>query len=217
VEITSIKKISFWILGGLAALFLYSCGGGSSSSGGGGSSADYNYLNLHNAQYLDGHTIRWLGTINVFTNNIPGAEAAFNRWGLSFNFINYEPGEGVTLAYTSSEAYCGVSYIYYYTSGRLFRVNILIARNQQNCAGGLDNTLAHEAGHAVGYLGHSSDGGLMDPTGGSGVITTAVRNMVSLLYSMAPGTDINPFISRKATLFGKYRNGGTEIIMRVEH
>lgn len=51
--------------------------------------------------------------------------------------------------------------------------------------------LTHEVGHCLGIHEHTSDGGLMDPgSAASNTITTPVKNMLGLLYSLPPGTDI---------------------------
>ena len=80
-------KVIRLILIGLLSVSLWSCAGSSSDSGGGGSNGDYRFLYDHNAQQLDGHTIRWdSNTIKVYTGGIPGAESAVNRWAGPVNF-----------------------------------------------------------------------------------------------------------------------------------
>jgi hypothetical protein len=91
-------KIGWFIV---LALALYFCSSGGSSSGGGGSpSADYQFLYDHKASVLDGHTVRWgTNTVKVFTNNIPGAEAAINRWAgpVNFFFVGSPLSDGISL------------------------------------------------------------------------------------------------------------------------
>jgi hypothetical protein len=45
-------------------------------------------------------------------------------------------------------------------------------------------------GHGIGFLDHTSDGGLMDPDGGNGQFTEPVTTMIRNLYALAPGTFI---------------------------
>ena len=40
-------------------------------------------------------------------------------------------------------------------------------------------TVTHETAHAIGFLGHTSDGGLMDPDGGNGDITPLVAGVLT--------------------------------------
>jgi hypothetical protein len=214
--------ILFRLFGLLILLGLAACSGGDTDSGGGYSGADYRFLYEHNAQYLDGHTIRWeSNTVTVYTRGIPGAEAAVNRWAgpVGFVFINYPPAVGISFDWTTSNSYCGVSYTDYYTSGRIVKATIYINENQTNCRGGLDNTLAHETAHALGFFNpHTSDGGLLDPDGGNGTITPAVRNFFSLLYSHPYGWNINPYLSLKTRILSpKYRSDGVERITRVDY
>jgi hypothetical protein len=206
----------------LLIIVLGSCsGGGGSDSGGGYSSADYRFLNEHNAQYLDGHTIRWeSNTIYVYTNGLPGAQEAINRWSgpMSFVFVNYRPSVGISFDWTGSSSYCGVTYTDYYTSGKIAKATIYIATDQTRCRGGLDNTLTHESAHALGFFTHTSDGGLMDPDGGNGNITTTMRNFFSLLYSHPYGWDITNYLSpQRKVLINNYRPNGTEIRTRIDY
>jgi hypothetical protein len=204
------------------ALALSSCETGSSSSGGGGSSSgDYRFLYDHNATHLGGHTIRWeSNTIKVYTGGIAGAEAAINRWvgPVNFSYVGSSPSDGISFSWTSSNSYCGITYTYYTNSGRISQAIVQIATNQALCRGGLDNTVSHEAAHALGFFGHTADGGLMDPDGGNSNITTPVRNFMSLLYSHPFGWDITPFLSLQGKLMSSlYQKNGTQILVRVEY
>jgi len=51
----------------------------------------------------------------------------------------------------------------------------------------------HELGHAVGFGGHTNDGGVMDPAPRNMTITSTVRDMVSTLYSLPIGYALTRF------------------------
>lgn len=199
------------LLAGCADLF--------SDSDGDSSLSDYQFLYEHNAKELDGYTVRWASNdIKVYTGGISGAEGAINRWAgpVSFTFVNSPPSEGVSFSYTASSQYCGVTYLNYLNSGRITKATVYININQLFCKGGLENTITHEMAHALGFMGHTSDGSLMDPDGGDGTITTRLRNFMSLLYSMPYGTNINPYLRLKIqgpTV--RYDPQGTRVIERV--
>lgn len=212
----------FFLAGiGLLLLILCSCAGNDSDSGGGGGSSDYRLLYEHNAKELDGHTIRWgSNVVNVYTAGIPGAEAAVRRWAgpVSFNFVGYPPGDGISFNWNASGGYCGLTNTYYYNSGRISRAVVYINSNQLLCRGGLDNTLTHETAHALGFFGHTTDGSLMDPDGGNGNITSNLRNFMSLLYAHPYGFDVNPYLSLQRKLaLSRYQPNGTQMRIRVDY
>jgi hypothetical protein len=205
----------------ILVLVLSSCDSGSSTSGGGGSSANYQFLYDHNANVLNGHTVRWeSNTIKVYTAGISGAEAAVTRWAgpVNFTFVGSPPSDGIVFSWTSSGNICGVANTYYLNSGKITQSLVQIHTNQNGCRGGLDNTLSHETAHALGFFGHTADGGLMDPDGGNSNITTPVRNFMSLLYSRPYGWDISPFLSLKINSTGTlYQANGTQTLVRVDY
>jgi hypothetical protein len=76
--------------------------------------------------------------------------------------------------------------------------------------------MTHEIGHCLGFFGHTADGGLMDKTAaGSSKITSPVRNMISLLYSLSPGTNINSKLrspaAKRRSKNNKYDPAGTRL------
>lgn len=215
-------KVIQLIIVGLLLVSLWSCAGTGSDSGGGGSNSDYRFLYDHNAQELDGHTIRWESNqIKVYTGGIPGAESAVNRWSgpVNFIFVGAPPSDGISFSLTGSSSFCGVTNSFYFNSGRISRAVVSINSNQQFCRGGLDNTLTHETAHALGFFGHTADGTLMDPDGGNGSINGSLRNFMGLLYSQPYGRDINPFLSLQPKLpnRGRYQPNGTEMRIRVDY
>jgi hypothetical protein len=215
-------KVFQLICVGLLLVSLWSCAGSDSDSGGGGSSSDFRFLYDHNANELDGHTVRWESNqIKVYTGGIPGAEAAVNRWAgpVNFVFVGSPPSDGISFSLTGSSSFCGVTNTFYFSSGRISRATVSINSEQRFCRGGLENTLTHETAHALGFFGHTADGTLMDPDGGNGVITGTLRNFMSLLYSAPYGRDINPFLSLQAKMpdRGRFKLNGTELHVRVDH
>ena len=206
----------------IVALVLSACSGGSSNSGGGGSNAssDFRFLYDHNANLLGGYTVRWeTNTVKVYTAGIPGAEAALNRWNSTANFVfvGSPPSDGISFSVINSSTYCGVTNTYYLNSGKITQAVVQIAADQSNCRGGLANTLAHETAHALGFFGHTADGGLMDPDGGNGSITSPVRNFFSLLYSHPYGWNIAPFLPSTKLPSGLYQANGNQVRVRVDY
>jgi hypothetical protein len=188
------KKFVLVLALALMALVLSCSGGG----GGGDDGPDYNYLNNHNANRLNGHTIRWPSTtIYVNASGVPGAQAAFNRWAGSVNFAFTGGSANIIVRMGNPGAgRCGVTLTRWYTSGRIFQALIIINPDQSRCRSGLAATITHEAAHAIGYFGHED--GIMGPTSnGDTEITGKHRGFLSLLYSMAPGTNIAGFLRRK--------------------
>jgi len=214
-----VKILSLLIL---LLLALCSCSSvGSSSGGGGSSSTDYRFLYDHNANVHGGYTVRWgSNTIKVYTAGIPGAEEAVNRWvgPVNFSFVSSPPSDGISFSWTSSGNFCGIATTFYLESGQISQSQVQIHTNQNSCRGGLDNTLSHETAHALGFFGHTADGGLMDPDGGNSNITTPVRNFMTLLYSRPYGWNINPFLSLKTNLTASpYKANGTRTLVRVDY
>jgi hypothetical protein len=205
----------------ILVLVLGGCSSGGSNSGGGGSSTDYRFLYEHNANLLGGYTVRWeTNTIKVFTNGLPGAESAVSRWTgpVNFIFVNYPPQDGIVFSVTNSTTYCGITNTYYLNNGKITQAVIQISSSQNFCRGGLANTLTHETGHALGFFGHTADGGLMDPDGGNGVITASLRNFFNLLYSNPPGWNISSFLSGQGKIpSGLYQPNGNEMRVRVDY
>lgn len=165
------------------------------------SAADYAFLYSLNATQLSGHTIRWASVpVGFSAPEYPGATAAFGRWtGASGGRVSFSSGGNITVRSRSTTAWCGITYVWWNSAGRIQQARVEIAVDQSRCSGEVDDTLAHEAGHAIGFLGHAS-GGLMNPYGGQ-PISGRESTFMTMLYSLAPGTDI------KSCLGGKRRSG----------
>ena len=180
-------------------LLLSACSGGESSSGSqeeGQSLGDYNYLYKYNAYRLDGNTVRWASnTIPVSGATRKGWKKAVRRWSMvHFEFVNAKPSSGIQiLGYDDLGNICGLSSFTYDSAGtiNLCQIEINILHNEMNCSLTTD-TITHEIGHCIGVFKHTRDGGLMDAkASGSRDISSAVTDMLNLLYALAPGTDIN--------------------------
>src|SRR5207344_215694 len=115
------------------------------------------------------------------------AWAAATGGAVSFTFVGSPPAAGVSFRFGGGSDECGSTVVDYGPDGRIVGADIEVVQNVfrgPQC----QRTVTHETGHAIGFLGHTSDGGLMDPDGGNGDITAADVTFVQLLYSMAPGT-----------------------------
>ena len=196
---------------------------------------DYTYLNRHNAYKLDGQTVRWKSkTIQV--SGASGAwRAAVNQWPtVKFRHVSSPPakGKGIEIAgYDDIAARCGVASVRYWDTGEMesCRIRINSAHANMNC-GSLADTVTHEVGHCIGVFKHTTDGGLMDATTACAPdcdITSPVKNMIRLLYSLSPGTDISSKLARRpATLEQKPNRGKNRpkrkilysfVISKMEH
>jgi hypothetical protein len=112
---------------------------------------------------------------------------------------------------------CGWAQTMWRSNGEIAYCTIYInySINYMNCKNE-GHTMTHEVGHCLGMQGHSSDGGLMDPTAaGSSEITSPVQNFFNLLYALPPGTDITPRLSSQKSRARKkdqYDPDGKELI-----
>jgi hypothetical protein len=72
-------------------------------------------------------------------------------------------------------------------------------------------TVTHETAHAIGFLSHTDDGGLMDPDGGGGGITPLVSGVLRDLYLLPPNTLVNAQVKR----LGLDRPGGGRVVVFI--
>jgi hypothetical protein len=169
------------------------------------------FLFEHNAQFNGGRTVRWPSLpIRVFLGNGVATPGEVVVWtaetgGLvTFTFVGSPPGNGITFGFRGGDDICGTTNVEYTDDGQItaadIRVSQSIYRGPQ-CV----RTVTHETAHAIGFLGHTSDGGLMDDDGGNGEITPAVSQMFRDLYSLAPGTLIS---EQRRRPLGQRKGGG---------
>lgn len=191
-------RISQWAGWALLLLLLAGCGGG----GGGGSLTasaspqELAFLFEHNARFNNGLTVRWpVLPIQVHTAGVNGAEGEVQSWtgatgsAVSFAFVGSPPAEGITFKPNAAGGdICGVTVVNFDSGGRIRSATVALSPifNTPRCV----RTVAHETGHAIGFLDHTAEGGLMDAEGGNGEITAPVANMIRLLYSLPPGTAV---------------------------
>ena len=189
-----------------AFLCLFSCGGGGTDSGSNSSivdtieDADFDYLFKHNAYRLNGLTARWpTQTITVSGANSKSWQKAIRRWpAINFRFVASD-GD-INIRYFESNDWCGNAISHRTSAGTIdyceVQINrkIEISRNR-TCRDHRD-VVMHEVGHCIGFFRHTSDGGIMDATvGADQTLTRPVRDMINLLYSLPPGTDIKHQLS----------------------
>ncbi len=163
---------------GLAAMALLLLGCGEDS----GSDATKNApLFEFNASQNDGRTVRWPNLpIRVFLGNGVARADEVNVWtgatggAVAFTFVGSAGGADITFdrSVTNPDT-CGLTNVLFDGDGPIVEahvgVNAAIYRGP-SCV----RTVTHETAHAIGFLDHSDDGGLMDPDGGNGAITPLV-------------------------------------------
>ncbi len=208
-----------WVL---LAAGLGACGGDKKNNPAGASNEALDFVLEHNASRNDGRTVRWANLpIRVFLNGVAQEEEA-TEWtrasgGLvTFTFVGSRSGADIVISFAAlPDDTCGETRITFrIASGELqapveISINRAIFR-QRNCVGG--RTVTHEIGHAIGFFGHTDDGGLMDEKGLSGEITGPVANMIRALYSLAPGTTIR----QRAQSANARPAGGTGSIVIID-
>jgi hypothetical protein len=180
-------------------VFLFGCGGGGKGPTSPSDAINYALLRELNADYFSGKTVRWSSTtISVYNAGVPDAEAGVLAWSTAtnglfqFQFVSSPPAVGITIRTKNfpNPSICGGTPVSFTTGGVIVSATIEvdpIGQNPSACV----QTVTHEMGHALGLLGHTHDGGLMDPNGGNGQITEAVKQFFRDLYSLPPGTDVS--------------------------
>lgn len=178
---------------GALAVSLAACGGGGGSSE--SSSAGLAFIFQHNARFNDGRTVRFAALpIPVFTNNI-AQQGEVTEWTgasegrVTFAFVGSKPARGISFRFGGGgdEDICGLTTVEFEETGEITSADVQVVRAVFRTAACV-RTVTHEVGHALGFLDHTSDGGLMDDDGGNGQITPPVARFMRDLYGLAPGT-----------------------------
>lgn len=172
-----------------------------------------------NAKENDGETVRWDPLpVLVFLPRDIGEESEVTEWTnvshgkVTFTFVGSPPETGVTFRLSSlDDDVCGVTNIEF-DDNRFTTADVRLHRSNYRSRG-CQRTITHEAGHAIGILDHTSDGGLMDPDGGDGDITDDVAEMVRNLYSLKPGTKVG-LIERPGRA---QRRGGRYVVTIIDY
>lgn len=203
-----------WHAAGLAllGLLLFGCGGDHGS----GSTRNAPLFEF-NASQNNGRTARWpVLPIRVFLGNGVAQAGEVNVWtaetsgAVTFAFVDGAGAANITFGFRSGTDVCGVTFIEYTDDGNITSADTQVSQSiyrGPQCV----RTVTHETAHAIGFLGHTSDGGLMDPDGGNGQITPLVSGVLTDLYSLAPGTSVNAQVPR----FGLRRPGGKNVLTFV--
>lgn len=204
-----------------SCLFLFtfiiflSCGGGGGDGGGSTptptptpvtptySSQDWQNLYDYNASTNNGYTIRWPSTVKTY-NVYP---EYFGRWAantdgkIEFDFVSNQPSDGISVYIGSDlpDDAVGSTLTYYYPStGKIARAVITIHPDHWNETEG-PYILTHEAGHALGFVGHTTDGCIMDERiGARNYISDAVARVMTHLYSYSPHTNTKSYFLKEA-------------------
>ena len=182
-----------------------------------------NYVHLQklNAFKLARHTIRWKSkTIYVSGANKPSWRKAINIWkpAVKFKYVKKKPavGKGIHIVRMKLGAStCGQAFYSYKANGQFLTCKAATnsrwsASKYKKLCGSEAGVVTHEGGHCIGLMTHSNaiasaDYGLMDGVAGCSwawpncKIHPKVKNMVSLLYRLPPGTNIKSKLKKGQT------------------
>jgi hypothetical protein len=194
---------------GALLIVIEGCGGGGDGGSSGPSQSDFDLVVAHNARFNDGQTVRW-GTlpIAVALNGIATADEVTAWTGatagqVTFTFVS--GGAGVTIRFGSGEGICGVTTVTWGEDGQILSADVRVVEavyRGPECT----RTVTHEIGHAIGFLDHTANGGLMDDDGGDGAFTEEVTDTIRTLYQLAPGTFLG---TARRVRSGLRRSGAT--------
>ena len=183
---------------GLASLLLLGCG--NDSSGPSKNAALFQY----NAQFNGGRTVRWPSLpVKVYLGNGVANADEVTTWtgatgaAVTFIFVGSAGGANIVFGFRSGTDICGVTTLEYTDAGEITSADVQVSQSiyrGPQC----QRTVTHETAHAIGFFDHTSDGGLMDPDGGNGVITSEVSQMLRDLYRTAPNTQVSAQVKRQA-------------------
>jgi hypothetical protein len=170
-----------------------------------------------NAKENGGRTVRWESLpVRVFLGDGVARADEVNVWtsatdgAVTFVAVSSAGVANITFSFKSGSDVCGVTFIEFTDDGRLTLANVQVSQSiyrGPQCR----RTVTHETAHAIGFLGHTDENGLMDPDGGDGSITPLVSGVLRDLYHLSPGTHVSTEIKR----FGLRRPGGRNVLTFV--
>jgi hypothetical protein len=210
--VTRRRRVSAAGVAGLCAVLVLGCG----KDHGTGSTKNAPLFEF-NAQQNGGRTVRWanlpvrvhLGGGVARADEVAIWSAATNG-AVTFAFVSTPAAANITFAYRSGTDICGVTFVEFDDDGAFTTVGVQVSQaiyRGPQC----QRTVTHESAHAIGFLGHTSEGALMDPDGGNGEITPLVVGVLSDLYHFPAGTRV----SAEAVQFGLRRPGGKRVLSFV--
>ena len=120
---------------------------------------------------------------------------------VTFTFVGSPGAANISFGFRSGTDICGTTNVEFTDDGQITSARVQVSQSiyrGPQCV----RTVTHETAHAIGFLSHTSDGGLMDDDGGNGEITPPVSQMFRDLYSLAPGTVVGdqrtkPLVERR--------------------
>lgn len=147
----------------------------------------YNY----NARFNGGRTARWdKSPVTVYDGiglaTTAGLLQEWNQYIGGKLVLSSNPDADIVIQYGSyTHTVSG-----FYSDGFFFKS--LIEMPNVPHTDNFFKALKHEIGHAVGFLGHTTNGEIMDLGTGSGNIASVVANTITKLYNLPPGTKVVP-------------------------
>jgi hypothetical protein len=201
----------------LILLGTVACGGNTPSAP--SASDSLPLLLRHNARINRGRTVRWATLpIPVHLNGIARADEVLD-WTratgvVTFRFVDSPPGRGIRFRFSGTSDLCGITTVEYTEEGQILSADVHVAPEVfrgSRCT----RTVQHEVGHAIGFLSHTANGGLMDPSRGDGRFTAEVTDTVRALYDVPPGTMVTA--SEGPRSVPEERAGGRRVVTFVHH
>jgi hypothetical protein len=115
---------------------------------------------------------------------------------VTFTFVGSAAEANIRFGFGTQAGACAFTLLEWNADGSLKLAELRVVENVYR-GPGCRRTIEHEVGHAIGFIDHTADGGLMDLDGGNTQFTEPVVTMIRNLYSLAPGTFVGPGITRE--------------------